>query len=135
MLNLTITTVERTVFASANIRQVTLPTADGEITVLPHHIPLMSVLGTGEVKIVKADDTEQYIFVDGGIIQLDNNHIELLANTAERADEMTMARIEEAKRRAEKLLEERPVDVDLAVVEASLKQELLKEKIVRRRKQ
>lgn len=132
-LSVIITTAERKVFESDSIAQITLPTTSGEVTILPNHVPLMSVLSIGEVRLAQKDGTKTDIFVNGGIVQLSNNHLEILATIAEHADELDTAKIEEAKRRAEKLLQEQPVDVDIAQVEAALKQELVKEKIVQRR--
>jgi len=132
-LSVIITTAERKVFESDSIAQITLPTTSGEVTILPNHVPLMSVLSIGEVRLAQKDGTKADIFVNGGIVQLSNNHLEILATIAEHADELDTAKIEEAKRRAEKLLQEQPVDVDIAQVEAALKQELVKEKIVQRR--
>ena len=126
MLSVTITTIEREVAKISEVSQVTLPTVDGQITILPEHIPLMSVLGMGEVMIKKSDGTEQSLFVDGGIIQVSGDKIELLANMAERAEDIDAAKVEEAKRRAEKLLHERPIDIDIAQVEASLQRELIR---------
>lgn len=135
MLHVTVTTVERRVFDEDKVVKITLPTSEGEITVLPEHIALMTVLGIGEVKIEIEDQKEpQYLFVDGGIVQVANDQVELLANMAEQADELDEAKIEEAKRRAEKLLEENPIDVDLAQAEAALQRELTKLKIARKRR-
>jgi len=132
-LNAIITTAERKVFESDSITQISLPSTSGEITILPNHVPLMTVLGIGEIEISLHDGTKTAIFVNGGIVQLSHNHVEILATTAEHADELDSAKIEEAKRRAEKLIQEQPVDIDIAQVEAALKQELVKEKIVQRR--
>ncbi|MCA9391624.1 ATP synthase F1 subunit epsilon [candidate division WWE3 bacterium] len=133
MLTLTITTVEREILNLNDVTKVTLPTVDGQITVLPGHASLMSALGMGEVYVTRENEKQHPVFVDGGIIQIDKDHVELLANMAERAEEIDAAKVEEAKRRAEKLLEEKPIDIDLAKVEASLQREIaklrLKEKI------
>lgn len=133
MLSVIITTVERKVFDSDSIARVTIPTTSGEVTILPNHVPLMSVLSIGEIRLTHNDDTKTDIFVNGGIFQLSHNHLEILATVAEHAEELDTAKIEEAKRRAEKLIQEQPVGVDIAQVEAALKQELVKEKIVQRR--
>lgn len=133
-MKVTITTVEREVFNSTDIARITLPTKAGEITVLPHHAALLSALGMGEVEIEHDDGTVTSIFTDGGTIQVDNNEVEILANAAEKADELDEARIAEARRRAEKLLEENPIDVDIAQVEASLKRELTKQKLINKYK-
>jgi F-type H+-transporting ATPase subunit epsilon len=70
------------------------------------------------------------LFVDGGILQVQQNKVELLANVAEKAEELDAAKIEEARRKAEKLIQERPIDIDLAKVESALQRELMKQKLV-----
>lgn len=100
-----IVTPEKTVYEE-EIDQVTLPTADGEITVLPNHIPLISILVPGELD-VKVDGEEIVMAVSGGMIEMRSNELTILADTAERAGEIDLKRAEEAKERAEKLKEER----------------------------
>lgn len=129
MLTVSITTAERTVYESTHVQKLTIPTTSGEITILPEHIDLMSVVGTGEVQLTDQKG-EISLFVDGGLLQVTDNSVEILTNTAERAEDLDAAKIEEAKRRAQKLLTEKPVDVDLVQVEASLRKELTKQKIL-----
>lgn len=100
-----IVTPERTVLES-EIDQLTLPTQEGEITVLPNHIPLISVLVPGEL-IAKNGDEETAMAVSGGIVEVRKNEITILADTAERAEEIDVKRAEEARERAEKLKVER----------------------------
>ena len=136
MLHTTITTVERTVFDNENVKQISIPTAEGVVTILPNHVPLMAPLGMGEVLIViKGEEKPYVLFVDGGILQVVDNRVEILANLAEHANELDEAKIEEAKRSAEKLLEENPFDVDMAQVEASLQRELSRLNLVRKMQQ
>ena len=139
MITITITSVEGIVLDTDKIVQVTIPTVDGVITVLSGHVPLISVLGMGEMVIRFADERgESALFVDGGTLLIDSQkdatHIEVVANMAERADSLAEAQIEEAKRKAEKLLSEHPANIDLAKVELSLQRELAKLKIVKRNK-
>ena len=129
MISLSITTAERVVYESTHVSKLTLPTITGEITILPKHVPLMTIVGTGEA-IVTDNDGVTHLFVDGGLLQIGDNTVEILTNTAERAEDLDLAKIEEAKRRAEKLIQEKPVDVDLAQVEATLRKELTKQKIL-----
>ena len=129
MFNLSITTAERIVFESDKVKFATLPTSTGELTILPSHSPLMSVLGTGET-IIATEEGESSVFVDGGLLLVSDDKVEVLTDTAEKATDLDEAKIEEAKRKAEKLLEEKPIDVDLAIVEAALKRELMKQKLV-----
>lgn len=130
MLRVVVTTIEREVFSSDTVEKITIPTKDGEITVYPNHASLMSALGMGEVIIYPEGEEALPLFIDGGLLQVSQNTVELLANMAERAEELDEAKIEDARRKAEKLLEERPVDVDLAKVESSLQKELMKQKLV-----
>lgn len=120
---------------SSVVKKITIPTLEGEITVLPGHVALMSVLGLGSIEVeVDNASTKELFFVDGGILQVSNDQVELLANLAEDAKELDEAKIEEARRRAEKLLEERPVDTDFARVEASLQREIARLQVARRRR-
>ncbi len=130
MLTVTITTVEREVFNDSAVTQITLPTSEGQLTILPGHVSLMASLGMGEVVIqTKSSQKPIVLFADGGVIQVAADKVELLANMAENADEIDTAKVEEAKRKAEKLLEEKPIDVDLALIEASLQRELMRLKV------
>ncbi|MDD5489885.1 MAG: F0F1 ATP synthase subunit epsilon [Candidatus Moranbacteria bacterium] len=127
-----IVTPERTVFED-QIDQVILPTADGEITVLPNHIPLISVLQAGEL-IAKKDGEEIAMAVSGGIVEVRKNEMTILADTAERAEEIDMERAEEARARAEKLKEEkiRSDETDYATAAAILEKNLARIKVAKK---
>ncbi|MDD3487245.1 MAG: F0F1 ATP synthase subunit epsilon [Candidatus Moranbacteria bacterium] len=115
-----IVTPERTVYSDA-IGQLTIPTMEGEITVLPGHIPIISVLVPGEL-MVKKDGEEVAMAVSGGMVEVRKNEITVLADTAERAEEIDLARAEEARAKAEKIKEEkiRMDDVEYAAAVAAL---------------
>jgi len=100
-----IVTPERVVLKET-IFQVLVPTRDGEITVLPEHIPLISVLKPGIIEIVKDDGEAEILSVSGGFIEVLRDKVVILADTAERAEEIDLERAEEARRRAEKLRSE-----------------------------
>jgi F-type H+-transporting ATPase subunit epsilon len=85
------------------ILQVSVPTKQGEITILPNHIPLVASLASGVLEIVKADGGREVISVSGGFIEVLKDKVVILADTAERAEEIDIARAEEARARAEKL--------------------------------
>ncbi len=129
-----LTTPERMVFKE-EIDQVTLPTREGEITVLPHHIPLVAVLVPGMATLVK-NGTEQYVAVSGGFIEVQpGSRVIVLADTAERAEELDIKKIEEARERARVLLEEkRHVDTEsFAAAAAALERELARLKVARKK--
>src|SRR4030042_1609174 len=127
-----IVTPEKTVFED-EIDQVTLPTAEGEITVLPDHIPLISVLAPGEL-VAKTDGEETAMAISGGMIEVRKNEITILADTAERAEEIDIARAEEAKTRAEKLKDEkiRMDETEYATAAAILEKNLARTKVARK---
>ncbi len=95
-----IATPEKVVYED-DVLQVSIPTTTGEITVLPHHSPLVSILQAGELKIVDKEG-EHIIAVSGGFLEVRaNNEIVILADNAERAEIIDIDRAEEARRRAE----------------------------------
>jgi F-type H+-transporting ATPase subunit epsilon len=92
---------------------VVAPGRDGELGVLPRHIPLLTPLKPGEV-MVRNDGEEQYIFVAGGFLEVLPDKVVILADAAERAEEIDEARAAEARRAAEPALAELPANVEAA---------------------
>lgn len=130
-MKLNIITPERIVF-SDDVDQVTIPTMDGEITVLPHHIPLVGLLKAGELIIKKGDEIIP-LAVSGGMLQVRADGITILADTAERVEEILEERAEEARKAAEKLLEEKRFDAEeYAAIAAKVERELARLKVARK---
>ena len=128
-----IVTPEKTVLKE-KINQITIPTKDGEITVLPNHIPLVSILVPGEI-ILKKGEKDFSIAVSGGFVEVLVDKVVILADTAERAEEIDERRAEEAKRRAEKIKKEKTVDSrEFAALSARIEKELARIKVARKRK-
>ena len=126
-----IITPEGTVY-DGQADEITLPTADGEITVLPHHIPLITTLIPGAA-IVRLQDKEEYYAVSGGVVEIDGKGVQVLAQIADRAENLQEAAIEKAKADAEKLVSERRQDAaGFADAVAILDRELARLKTVRR---
>jgi len=128
-----IVTPERVVLKQ-NILQITVPTTSGEITVLPGHIPLVSVLRPGVIEVKRADGVMEIMAVSGGFLEVMSDKIVILADTAERAEELDEARIKEAQARAEETKKNaRAVDdVQFAAVAAKLEKELARLRAVNR---
>ncbi len=84
------------------IIQVTVPTKEGEITILPKHMPLVSTLIPGVLEIVDNDGKKKTIAVSGGFLEVLLNKVIVLADTAERSEEIDLERAEKAKEWAEK---------------------------------
>lgn len=128
-----IVTPERVVLKQ-EILQITVPTTSGEITVLPEHIPLISVLQPGVIEVKRADSIMEIIAVSGGFIEVMKNKIVILADTAERAEELDEERIREAQARAEELKKTAKAvdDVQFTAISARLEKELARLRAVSR---
>lgn len=132
-LHLEITTPERVIYTD-DVDQIVLPTPQGEIGILPHHIPLMSLLIAGEIRVVKGAETV-VLAVSGGFIEVQPERVVVLADTAERAEEIDEQRAEEARKRAESLLKEKRVDQEeFASLAAKMEKELARLKVVKKRR-
>jgi len=100
-----IITPERIVYENG-IDQATLPVTDGEVTILPNHRSYIASLKSGEI-MLKVGKEEIHLAISGGFLELDNNNLIILADTAEHAEEIDLQRAEEARSKAEKLKKEK----------------------------
>ena len=132
MLHFEITTPERTVYKD-EVDRVTIPTSTGEITVLPNHIPLVSELVPGELTVARGDRLT-HLAVSGGFIEVrPGNQVVVLADTAERAEEIDVAKAEEARARAKKIMEEQRHDIEgFAEATALLEKSAVRLRVARR---
>jgi F-type H+-transporting ATPase subunit epsilon len=128
-----IVTPEKLVLREEVLR-ATIPTQSGEVTILPDHIPLVSILKPGVIEIQKADKKIDLMASSGGFLEVLTNKIVILADYAERADNLNEQEVENARLKAEKTKEEALAgdDVDFADVTAKLEMELFKTKALNR---
>jgi F-type H+-transporting ATPase subunit epsilon len=105
-LNLEIVTSERTVF-EGKVDMVTVPGGGGEMGILPNHAPVLSTLRPGELRVKVNGETHEFA-IGGGFVDIHNNRVIILADSAERADEIDIARAEAARVRAQELLKNPP---------------------------
>lgn len=128
-----IATPER-VLVKEEILQVSVPTENGEITVLPKHAPLVSTLNPGVLELKKLNGDLEVISVSGGFIEVLLNKVVILADTAERAEEIDIERAEEARKRAEESLKNlRSVDASqFANLAAKIEKELARVRSAKR---
>lgn len=130
MIHFELITPERIVFRQ-DIDQVTLPTAMGEITILPNHLPMVAALVAG-IAHLKKGNAEEDVAVSGGFIDIQaGNTVRVLADTAERGFELHLDSIEEAKKRAEQVMKEvvRSDDATFAAAAAGLERELARYRV------
>lgn len=126
-----IITPEKTVYEDT-VDQVTLPVANGEVTILPNHRSYIAAIKAGEA-MVKKDGQEIHLAVAGGFIEFAKNSLVVLADRAERAEEIDLARAEEARKRAEELKKEKITDSEeYARVAAMVEKEMARIKVARK---
>ena len=98
---------------------VVAPGSEGELGILPQHIPLLTPLKPGTVK-VRNDGEEQFFFVSGGFLEVRPDEVTVLADSAERAEDIDESRAEEARGRAADLLQQKLSNVDQAAASVAL---------------
>jgi len=127
-LILEIVTAERVVY-SEQIDILVAPGIDGELGILPSHAPLLTVLNPGELRVVK-DGEETFMAVSGGFAEVGQERVTILAETAERADEIDVARAKSSQQRAEERLASRESEeVDVVRAQMALSRALNRLKV------
>ena len=131
-VRLDIVTAEGVVY-SEEVDIVVAPGVEGQLGILPHHTPLMTTLEEGEL-IVRKDGEEFSLAISGGFLEVRPDRVIVLADAAERAEEIDLARAEEAKRRAEKRLSHRTPETDASQAEAALRRSLIRLRVAEKRR-
>ena len=109
-----------TLIFSGEAKFVALPGESGELGILPKHTPLITRIKPGAVRIEKVDGSEEFVFVAGGILEVQPNVVTVLADTAIRGKDLDEAKAEDAKKRAEEALRNKDASIDYAVAQAEL---------------
>ena len=131
-LHLEIVTTDRTVF-EGDVDMVTVPGGGGDMGILPHHAPVLSTLKAGELRVKRGGQTMEFA-IGGGFVDIHNNRVIILADSAERADEIDVARAEAARMRAQELLKNPPPNKEeLLRLENSMRKSIVRMRIARRR--
>jgi len=123
-IRLEIITAERVVY-SEDVDIVVAPGIQGQLGILAHHAPLMTMLQPGEL-MVRRNNEEESMFVSGGFLEVRGDKVVVLADVAERADEIDIARAEAAKRRAEEGIDQHPTHVDHTRAQAALLRSMMR---------
>ena len=131
-IQLDIVTAERLLFSEL-VDGVVVPGEVGELTILPRHAPLLSSLKSGELRVIIGAE-EKYIAVSGGFMEVLGNKVTILADTAERSEEINIERAEEAFRIAQEEMGSATNDVDLQKALASLRRSRIRIKVARRKR-
>lgn len=127
-------TPERTLL-DKKILQVTLPTVDGEITMLGGHVPYIGVLRAGEARLVDEENKEVEFALSSGFFEFGKNRLTVLADTAERAEEIDIERAKRAVALAEEAKQRKNLDeMEYAVAAAQLEKELARLRLAGKRR-
>lgn len=133
-LRLEIITVERKMFDD-QVNMVIAPGTEGVLGILPRHTALLTALTFGELQVRKEGEEDQFVAIGGGFMEVQPDHVVVLADAAEYAEEIDIARAEEARRRAEeRLAQAKAGELDFDRAEAALRRSTLRLKVARRRR-
>ena len=127
-IKLEIVTPEKMVF-SDDVDVVLAWGLEGQLGILPHHAPLMTILQSGDL-VFRRGGKEEALTISGGFLEVRPDKVVVLADACERAEEIDVARAEAAKKRAEEALKEAKTMVDAAAAEAALRRSLVRLKAV-----
>lgn len=114
-----VVSAEESIF-SGMAKFVALPGESGELGILPGHTPLITRIKPGAVRIEQADGTEEFVFVAGGILEVQPNHITVLSDTAIRGKDLDEAKANEARQQAEESLKNAKSEIDMALATSEL---------------
>jgi F-type H+-transporting ATPase subunit epsilon len=132
-IKLEVVTAERVVYAD-DVDMVIAPGIEGQLGILPRHAPLLTALAYGELRIKKGGE-EDILAIGGGFMEVLPDRVIVLADSAERAEEIDLDRADAARRRAEERLKQsRSEEVDFARAEAALRRSLARLKVARKRR-
>jgi F-type H+-transporting ATPase subunit epsilon len=135
-LSLEIVTAERSVATETDIDMVVAPASEGDVGILPRHAPLLTTLHAGILRIKKGDQ-ESDMVVSGGFLQVNQDRVLILADTAERADEIDEERAEDARKSAETALTEAArggSPTQIAAARVALRRSMVRLNVARRKR-
>lgn len=131
-LHVDIITAERPVY-SGEVDLVVAPGVEGELGILPHHAPLLTALTIGELRLRKGEE-EESLAIAGGFMEVLADKVIILADSAERSEEIDVARAEEARQRAQQSLADRTQVADLARADVAMRRSLVRLRVAQRRR-
>ncbi len=130
-LRVEVVTGERIVYEQDDVDMVVAPGADGTLGILPRHAPIVTLLSMGEMRIRKGA-TEDSLVVFGGFLEVAHDQVRVLADTAERAEDIDVVRAQEARDRAEARLAERTATIDFTRAEIALRRSMIRLRVGQR---
>jgi len=118
-IHVDVVSAEESIF-SGEARFVALPGEAGELGIYPRHTPLITRIKAGSVRIEKADGSEEFVFVAGGILEVQPNCVTVMSDTAIRGKDLDEEKANEARALAEEALKNAKSEIDMATVQSEL---------------
>lgn len=118
-IHVDVVSAEQSIF-SGEAKFVALPGETGELGIYPRHTPLITRIKAGSVRIEKADGSEEFVFVAGGILEVQPGCVTVLSDTAIRGDDLDEAKANSARQAAEEALKNAKGELDLAKAQSEL---------------
>ena len=133
-LRVEVVTGEREVLVLDDVDMVVAPGIEGQLGILPQHAPLVTTMVPGELRIVKGGN-EEVLAIGGGFLQVGPDRVMVLADTAERSEEIDIARAEDARRRAEtEMSNPRTAGLSPALAQAAMRRSTVRLRVAQRRR-
>ncbi len=133
-LKVKIISPEKLIFDEETVESITLTTSDGELTILPGHKPLISRVIPGEIVIRQKGKENSFVSMKGFLKLDQDGNLVLIVDYVNRSEDIEIQKVEEAKKRAEKVMQEKISQEDFAAAQFELTRTLLELKIAKRRK-
>lgn len=127
-----IITPQKSVFKDT-VDEVVVPTLDGELAILPNHVNLLTQISPGELIVKKGSDI-QTLAVTGGFMEVNRNKVSILADHAIHSQDIEIARVEAAKKRAEKIMQEKTSEKDFKIAQGELLKAIVELRVAGKRK-
>lgn len=131
-MQLDIITAEKVAY-SGEVEALLAPGIEGELGILPHHAPLMTMLQPGEL-MVRKDGQETFLAVTGGFLEVMENRVSILADAAERSEDIDEERAQAAVKSAQERIAMKSADLDLEQAMAQLRRATVRLTVARRRR-
>lgn len=131
-LTVEVITGERSLFSESGVEMVSAPGAEGTLGILPNHAALITLLDAGEL-VIKKGGSEDRMVVFGGFLEVLDNKVLILADSAERIEEIDIERAERSRAQAQESLKNRKEITDIAAEEAALRRAAVRLRVGRRR--
>ncbi|RLR17875.1 F0F1 ATP synthase subunit epsilon [Sodalis-like symbiont of Bactericera trigonica] len=127
--HLDLVSAEKQMF-SGLVKKIQVTGSEGELGIFPGHAPLLTAIKPGMVRIVKEHGNEEYIYLSGGVLEVQPSTVTVLADTAIRGEDLDEARAMESKRQAEEHINNSHGDIDYAQASAELSKALAKLQVI-----